>query len=159
MLLALYFSRSKTGKDDLEIWLSIMGEVYDVTMGKDFYGPGASYNAFSGRDASVPYVTGKFTAEEAEKGPDVIPITDMPGLLDWRGFYKGHYTYTFVGYLVDPRFYDDEGKPTTAMVEFQERLKTLEAAKAEAAKAKAAKAKAAKAKAAKAKAAKAATAE
>lgn len=35
------------------ILLAIEGEVYDVTRGKNFYGPGGPYAIFAGRDASI----------------------------------------------------------------------------------------------------------
>lgn len=118
---------TKTGKDGQEIWLSIMGEVYDVTLGKDHYGPGASYGNFAGRDASVPFCTGKFTPEEAEKSTDVLKSSELPGLADWRDFYRKHKVYKFVGKLVDPRFYDEFGEPTLPMIEFQERIQIARA--------------------------------
>ena len=117
----------KTGNDGTEIWLSIMGEVYDVTLGKDHYGPGSSYGAFAGRDASIPFCTGKFTAEEAEKSTDVLKSTELPGLADWRDFYRKHATYKFVGKLVDPRFFDDAGEPTPALIEFEEKIQVAKA--------------------------------
>lgn len=63
------FFFSKTGEDGSSIWLSVLGEVYDVTEGRDYYGPGESYNKLASRDSSVPFVTGTFTPEEAEKDP------------------------------------------------------------------------------------------
>eukprot|EP00980_Cylindrotheca_fusiformis_P022287 scaffold9176_cov129-Cylindrotheca_fusiformis.AAC.11 len=60
---------SKTGENGSDVWLSILGEVYDVTAGRDYYGPGASYNMLASRDSSVPFITGTFTLEEADKDP------------------------------------------------------------------------------------------
>ena len=98
-----------------------------MTLGRDHYGPGSSYGAFAGRDASVPFCTGKFTADEAEKSPDVLKTSELPGLADWLDFYRKHKVYKFVGKLVDPRFYDDAGEPTVSMIEFQEKLKVAKA--------------------------------
>jgi hypothetical protein len=42
--------------------------------------------AFSGCDASVPFVSGTFTAEEAEKGTDTLSFKDLPGLVEWYEF-------------------------------------------------------------------------
>lgn len=36
------------GDNEGKIYLSILGIVFDVTEGKRFYGPGGSYNGFSG---------------------------------------------------------------------------------------------------------------
>lgn len=41
-----------TGNDDGRILLSINRKVFDVTKGKNFYGPGGPYGNFAGRDAS-----------------------------------------------------------------------------------------------------------
>jgi hypothetical protein len=38
-------------------------------------------------------------------------------------FYHRHDKYKFVGYLIDPRFYDEDGKPTTKMLELRGRMK------------------------------------
>ncbi|EPS44335.1 hypothetical protein H072_1666 [Dactylellina haptotyla CBS 200.50] len=40
------------GTDDPRILLAVKGTVFDVSAGKMFYGPGAPYNIFAGRDAS-----------------------------------------------------------------------------------------------------------
>ncbi|KAG8963705.1 hypothetical protein FRC03_002677 [Tulasnella sp. 419] len=40
------------GTDDERILLAIDRKVFDVTMGKSFYGPGGPYGNFAGRDAS-----------------------------------------------------------------------------------------------------------
>lgn len=109
----------KTGENDSEIWLSIVGKVYDVTAGRDFYGPGSGYSAFAGTDASVPYVTGKFTAEEATKELNTITSQQVGALNDWADFYEKSDKYKFVGLLVDPRYYNEKGTPNEPLVEHQ----------------------------------------
>ena len=112
----------RNGKDGADIWLSIMGEVYDVTMGKEYYAPGASYGAFAGRDASVPFCTGKFNAEESEKSTEVLKSTELPGLANWLDFYRKHKVYKFVGKLIDPRYFDEKGEPTSELRSLQMRI-------------------------------------
>jgi hypothetical protein len=109
----------KTGENGSDIWLSIVGKVYDVTAGRDFYGPGSGYAAFAGTDASVSYVTGKFTAEEATRELNTISSKHVGALTDWVGFYDKSDKYNFVGVLVDPRFYDEEGRPSKPLIEHQ----------------------------------------
>jgi len=116
----------KTGEDGSEIWLSVMGEVYDVTAGKSFYGKGKSYGAFSGTDCTVCFVSGLFTADEAAKHTDEISDAMIPGVLDWTGFYATHRSYNFVGYLVDPRFYDEKGEPTTNLIDLKKRIASIQ---------------------------------
>ena len=60
---------SKNGEKEPLIWLSILGKVYDVTEGTEYYGPGQSYNSLTAADTSVPFVSGTFTPEEAKKDP------------------------------------------------------------------------------------------
>ena len=116
---------SKTGEDDPEIWLSVLGEVFDVTEGKSFYGKGMSYSGLSGTDCSLCYVSGIFTAEEAAKDTDEITDDMIPGVLEWLSFYKTHGSYKFVGYLVDPRFYDEHGEPTAKLIATRKRISLL----------------------------------
>ena len=42
------------------IYLALNGTIYDVTAGRQIYGPGGPYHRFAGRDASRAYVTGCF---------------------------------------------------------------------------------------------------
>lgn len=115
---------TKNGVDETAIWISILGEVYDVTEGQDHYAPGKSYSGFAGRDGSVPFITGKFTAEEASKTADELKDSELPGLEDWRMFYRTHAVYKFVGKLIDPRYYSETSEPTEAMRQLEERIKT-----------------------------------
>ena len=120
----------KTSVDGDEIWISILGEVYNVTDGAKHYAKGKSYGNFAGRDASVPFVTGRFTADEADKSPMVLNSTDLPGLAEWRDFYRTHAVYKFVGKLIDPRYYDATGEPTDEMMKLQEQIQTARAEQA-----------------------------
>jgi hypothetical protein len=51
-------------------------------------------------------------------------------LLDWHGFYRNHEVYKFVGKLIDPRFYDENGEPTQDMTVLQERIQATRAEQA-----------------------------
>jgi predicted heme/steroid binding protein len=112
----------KTGENGSEIWLSILGEVYDVTAGKSYYGKGMSYGRLAGTDCTVCYVSGIFTAEEAAKRTNELSDSMLPGVLEWVTFYATHKSYNFLGYLVDPRFYDENGEPTSDLVGFRKRI-------------------------------------
>ena len=116
---------SKKGENGSAIWLSVLGEVYDVTAGKSYYGKGKSYGAFAGTDCTVCYVSGIFTADEAAKHTDEISDDMLPGVLDWVSFYGTHDSYKFVGYLVDPRFYDEKGEPTDNLIGLRKRISSL----------------------------------
>ena len=76
--------KTKNGKDSDEMWLSILGEVYDVTDGKKFYGEGSPYNIFLGRDASASFVTGNFTEEGSKQSLlELDPPIKLTQLDDW----------------------------------------------------------------------------
>mmetsp|Transcript_18984 Transcript_18984/g.53924 ORF Transcript_18984/g.53924 Transcript_18984/m.53924 type:complete len:186 (+) Transcript_18984:168-725(+) len=113
-----------------EIWLSIMGEVYDVSAGQEYYGGSTGYGVFAGRDASVPFVTGTFTPEESEKTTEDIPAAQLEALAEWRKFYEDSDKYHFKGFLVDPRWYDEHGEPTEHHDTLKQRIDTWNAMKA-----------------------------
>ena len=95
-----------------------------MTVGREYYGPGNSYNVFAGRDATVPYITGKFNVEEGAKGLDSLPMDKLLGIESWVEFYREDEKYPFQGLLVDPRYYDEDGNPTPALDEYHARLQT-----------------------------------
>jgi predicted heme/steroid binding protein len=105
----------KDGDSEPELWLSILGEVYDVSSGAKFYGEGGPYGIFSGRDGSVPFITGTFTPEEALKGLDVLDSNQLNSLDNWRKSYEDNEKYPFVG-LLQGRLYDKDGNPTEELI-------------------------------------------
>ena len=101
---------TKTAEHGDAIWLSIMGDVFDVSKGREFYAEGG-YSVFAGRDGSVPFVTGKFTPEEAAKTIDVLEPAQLKALDDWRAFYVKEEKYPQIGWL-EGYLYDREGNPS-----------------------------------------------
>jgi hypothetical protein len=101
------------------IWLSILGEVYDVTKGAGYYKKGMGYSVFAARDGSVPFITGNFTAEEAKKSIlDTLSDAQLYALNDWRNFYEGEEKYPFLG-LLQGEFFDEDGGPTETMTKIR----------------------------------------
>ena len=111
----------KTGVDTDEIWLSIMGEVYDVSSGKQYYGEGSGYSIFAGRDGSVPFITGVFTPEEADKSIDVLEDKQLHSLDHWAKFYREEDKYPFIG-LLEGYLYDKDGNPTEKLIQIRETI-------------------------------------
>jgi len=58
----------------MPVYLSVRGRVFDVTSGRNFYGPGGPYENFAGRDASRGLAFGSFDEEMLTK--------DLEGPLD-----------------------------------------------------------------------------
>ncbi|GAX20272.1 hypothetical protein FisN_6Hh223 [Fistulifera solaris] len=101
---------TKTAEHGDVLWLSVMGEVFDVSKGREFYAEGG-YSVFAGRDGSVPFVTGKFTPEEAEKSIEILEPAQLKALDDWRAFYVKEEKYPQIGWL-EGYLYDKEGNPS-----------------------------------------------
>ena len=72
-----------------------MGRVYDVTRGKSFYGPGAAYGCFAGRDATVGLAKSELAAFQAldddkvqeDQTKDIAALTpvEKKTLKEWVG--------------------------------------------------------------------------
>jgi len=91
------------------LYLAMLGVVYDVSKGKEYYGPGGGYSFFAGKDASRAFVTGQF--DEDGLIPDVSGLNsgDYLGLEEWASFYEKDYRR--VG-LLEGAFYDSKGDVT-----------------------------------------------
>nr|CAG4636368.1 EOG090X0A5G [Eubosmina coregoni]SVE69947.1 EOG090X0A5G [Eubosmina coregoni] len=114
--LAKYKGEEEGGK----IYIAILGKVFDVTRGKDYYGPGGGYAFFSGIDGSRAFVTGTFTAEGLIDDIEGLEKSDYVGLRDWADFYMKDYTY--IG-KVEGKFYDINGNPTKYYYQAQKWIK------------------------------------
>ncbi|KAF4523698.1 hypothetical protein B566_EDAN011562 [Ephemera danica] len=67
------------------ILVAVNGKVFDVTRGRQFYGPGAPYSAFGGRDASRGLAT--FSVEPAKDDyDDLSDLTsvEMDSMREWE---------------------------------------------------------------------------
>lgn len=62
------------GEDDKPIFFAVRGKVFDVSRGRNFYGPGGPYSNFAGRDASRGLAKGSFDE-------DMLTL-DLDGPLD-----------------------------------------------------------------------------
>ena len=80
----------------MPVYLAVRGKVFDVTSGKNFYGPGGPYENFAGRDASRGLACGSFDEDMLTK--DLYgPLDDLSGLgqdemqamQDWEDRFTG----------------------------------------------------------------------
>jgi len=94
-----------SGKNGGKILLAIDRHVFDVTSGKNFYGPDGMYGNFAGRDASRGMAKQSFDTDmltpidepiDKLEGLDQTEIDNMNG---WVSHFK--YKYDIVGKLVE----------------------------------------------------------
>ncbi|KAK7683007.1 hypothetical protein QCA50_014040 [Cerrena zonata] len=93
--LALY-----NGTDqNLPIYLAINGKVYDVTNGRAFYGPPATYSSFSGKDSARAFVTGCIKSPEQYTHDlrGIEPTKAAKHIADWQKYYDESDKYWYVG--------------------------------------------------------------
>ncbi|KAM5449166.1 Dihydrodipicolinate synthase [Microsporum audouinii] len=67
------------GKDGAPVYLAVRGRVFDVTPGRNFYGPGGPYENFAGRDATRGLACQSFDEEMLTKDLKG-PLDDLNGL-------------------------------------------------------------------------------
>jgi len=87
------------GQNDAPIFVAVRGFVFDVTAGRDFYGPGSSYEVLAGRDASLGLAS--METDEA-KWPKKATMDELTGmetdtLNDWLQRFEDK--YPLVGFL------------------------------------------------------------
>lgn len=89
----------------MPVYLAVRGRVFDVTPGRNFYGPGGPYENFAGRDASRGLACGSFDEDMLTKnlhGPlDELKDLDqsqLEALQDWEDRFLEK--YLVVGKLV-----------------------------------------------------------
>ncbi|KAH9373507.1 hypothetical protein HPB48_003459 [Haemaphysalis longicornis] len=78
-----------TGEDG-RVLVAVNGKVFDVTRGRNFYGPGGPYHAFAGHDASRGLAT--FSVERPKDGyddlSDLNPM-EMESVREWEMQFTG----------------------------------------------------------------------
>ena len=101
----------------MPVYLAVRGQVFDVTPGRNFYGPGGPYENFAGRDASRGLACGSFDEDMLTKDPngpldDLKDLGDdeMHALKDWEDRFSEK--YLVVGKLV--RVGSDEAPTSTS---------------------------------------------
>lgn len=67
------------GLDGKPIFFAVRGKVFDVSRGRNFYGPGGPYSNFAGRDASRGLACGSFDEDMLTKDLDG-PLDTLEGL-------------------------------------------------------------------------------
>ncbi|KAK5105787.1 hypothetical protein LTR62_002149 [Meristemomyces frigidus] len=93
------------GNKGMPVYLAVRGNVFDVSPGRNFYGPGGPYEIFAGRDASRGLACGSFDREmltENVEGPldklEDLGGDEMEALRGWEERFNEK--YLVVGKLV-----------------------------------------------------------
>jgi predicted heme/steroid binding protein len=113
--------KAANGVDSKNLWLAILGRVYDVSAGPQYYSKGSQYHVFVGSDSPVPFVSGIFNEEEAAKSWRALEESKLYSFVHWVEFYENEEKYPFLG-LVDGTFYDKDGNPTLELTELQVKM-------------------------------------
>mmetsp|Transcript_7494 Transcript_7494/g.8619 ORF Transcript_7494/g.8619 Transcript_7494/m.8619 type:complete len:307 (+) Transcript_7494:95-1015(+) len=101
---------SKYDRNAEKVYLSIIGEIYDVTSGEIYREGGYGY--FVANDCSVGFQTGN--PENCTSKITELPYQTLDSVVGWSMFYRTHENYTFVGKLIG-EFYDENGEPTESL--------------------------------------------
>lgn len=95
-------THDKRMKEDKPVYLSLQGEVFDVTKGRDFYGPGGPYAVFAGRECGVALAKMSFDEQHLD---DIAGCADLnygetDSLQGWIQQFKYMKDYPVLGRLV-----------------------------------------------------------
>ena len=71
--------------------IGIRGQVYDVTRGRDFYGPGGPYGMFAGKDCTRALAKVSFDAELFTGDIDGLEPEELDKLEEWVEMFEGKY--------------------------------------------------------------------
>ncbi|ORX70051.1 cytochrome b5, partial [Linderina pennispora] len=93
---------------DLPLLLAVKGDVYDVTDGWGFYGPGSTYHIFAGRDSSRAFGTNCLSREDhLTHDTRGLSERELAGIEGWHSFFDNHQRYVKVGTVklqpIDPK--------------------------------------------------------
>jgi cytochrome b involved in lipid metabolism len=101
------------GTDGNPIWVSILGQVFDVTSKPQHYGPEGGYKFFAGKDGTRAFATGDFTPEGLISDVAGLSYIEVIGIFDWLKNFRRDYDR--VGYLIG-HYYTPEGGASEALL-------------------------------------------
>lgn len=109
------------GENTNEVYLALVGHVFDVSKGKKHYGRGGGYSFFAGVDGSKAFVTGKFVEEDLTDDISELTTSEILSLENWKAFYEKDYKY--IG-KVEGAFFDKKGQELPMMELYRKKLRT-----------------------------------
>jgi predicted heme/steroid binding protein len=87
------------GLDGNPIYLSVFGRVYDVTEGEKYYGEGASYGMFAGKDVTRALCLGCKEDKCLVRSTEGLTQKELDEGKRWLSFFQLHDKYHYVGKL------------------------------------------------------------
>lgn len=93
------------------VYLSLAGKVFDVSKGRDFYGPGGPYALFAGHECGVALAKMSFSPEHLDdhKGVKSLNPGEKSELHSWTNKFEHYRCYPVVGSLIpDDKLPDPE---------------------------------------------------
>lgn len=99
-----YFDGTKDEKtgDDKPVYLSVNGQVFDVSDGRDFYGPDGPYSNFAGHECGVALAKMSFDTEHLDdlEGCNNLSASEKTELEGWIEKFTYYRPYPIKGRLV-----------------------------------------------------------
>lgn len=95
-------------QEDDQLWISILGHVFDVKQGSKFYAKGGPYEMLAGRDTTRALASGNLKSARDFRDDEDLAIIDEEILLDkgemaeaqrWLEYFASHQKYKHVGRL------------------------------------------------------------
>lgn len=75
----------------LPLLIGIRGHVYDVTVGRSFYGPGGPYGMFAGKDCTRALAKVAFDEELFTGDIEGLELHELDKLEEWIEMFEGKY--------------------------------------------------------------------
>lgn len=79
-------------RDGLPILTSVLGRVYDVTVGKEFFGRGGPYEMFAGHDGTYNLAVMSLKKQTLDKFDYELDDEDKECLADWIAYFDNRYS-------------------------------------------------------------------
>ncbi|CAM6094961.1 unnamed protein product [Calypogeia fissa] len=76
---------------ELPLLVAVKGRIFDVSTGKEFYGPGKSYAAFAGKDASRALAKMSTKPEDVTSSLDGLSEKEIGVLDNWEAKFVAKY--------------------------------------------------------------------
>ncbi|XP_021746329.1 probable steroid-binding protein 3 [Chenopodium quinoa] len=73
------------------VYVAIKGRVFDVSTGKNFYGPGGAYAMFAGKDASRALAKMSKNEDDVVSNIDGLSDKELEVLADWEKKFEAKY--------------------------------------------------------------------